>query len=179
LFAPAEFDDVHQRARPAGRAAESLSLCGLRRQVVSVTETNPYMKRYFATRQRLKVGLVVAGAVAGAVVGVALTVLGKIVAGAPPATMSNYVWNTVAFAMFGALIGPIVTWSALRRVPLWRTVVEPLIAGVAGAAIGVAVGSPALFLALIPVGIGAAAARLGFVYREKRLAYHLKDGGAV
>ena len=144
-----------------------------------MTETNPYMKRYFATRRRLKVGVVVAGAATGAVVGVALTVMGKVVAGAPLATMSNFVWNMVAFGMFGAVIGPIVTWSALRRVPLWRTVVEPLIAGVAGAAIGVAVGSPVLFLALVPVGIGAAVARLGFVYREKHPAYHLNDGGAV
>jgi len=141
--------------------------------------SNPYLKRFFATRRRLKVGLVIAGAVSGAIVGAAITVLGRIVAGAPPATLMNFVINLCWFGLFGAIIGPIVTWSALRRVPLWRTVLEPLVAGVCGAAIGVAVGSPVLFLALVPVAIGVAAARLGFAYREKHPAYHLTDGGAV
>ena len=139
-------------------------------------ETNPYMQQYFATRWRLRFGLIIAGVVGGAIVGAALTILGKIVTGAPPATIPNYVWNIVAFGLFGAVIGPIVTWSALRRVPLWRTMIEPVVAGVAGAAIGVAIGSPALFLALVPVGIIAAVTRLGFVYREKSLAYQLNDG---
>ena len=139
-------------------------------------ETNPYMQQYFATRWRLRLGLIIAGVVGGAIVGAALTILGKIVTGAPPATIPNYVWNIVAFGLFGAVIGPIVTWSALRRVPLWRTMIEPVVAGVAGAAIGVAVGSPVLFLALLPVGIIAAVTRLGFVYREKSLAYQLNDG---
>ena len=139
-------------------------------------ETNPYMQQYFATRRRLKWGLVITGIVSGAIVGMALTVLGKIVTEAPPATFPNYVWNMVAFGLFGAIIGPIVTWSALRRVPLWRAMLEPVVAGVAGAAIGVAIGSEALFLALVPVGIIAAVTRLGFVYREKSLAYQLNDG---
>lgn len=144
-----------------------------------VTSTNPYMKRFFATRRRLKVALVTTGAASGAIVGAALTVLGKIVAGAPAATLPNYVWNMLWFGLFGAIIGPIVTWSALRRVPLWRTVLEPLVAGVAGAAIGVAAGSGVLFLALVPVGIAASVLRLGLVYRQKRPAYHLKDGGGA
>jgi len=55
--------------------------------------SNPYLKRFFATRRRLKVGLVIAGAVSGAIVGAAITVLGRIVAGAPPATLMNYVIN--------------------------------------------------------------------------------------
>ena len=139
-------------------------------------ETNPYMQQYFATRWRLRLGLIIAGVVGGAIVGAALTILGKIVTGAPPATIPNYVWNIVAFGLFGAVIGPIVTWSALRRVPLWRTMFEPVVAGVAGAAIGVAIGSEALFLALVPVGIIAAVTRLGFVYSEKRSAYHLDNG---
>jgi hypothetical protein len=130
------------------------------------------MRRYFATRRNLKVGLVIAGAVGGAVVGTALTVLGKIVADAPPATLSNYLINIAWLAVFGAVIGPAVTWTALQRVPLWRTVLEPLLAGIAGAAIGVALGSPVLFLALVPIGIGAAATRLGFVYREKQPSYY-------
>ena len=139
-------------------------------------ESNPYMRRYFATRWRLRLGLIVAGVVGGTIVGAALTILGKIVTGAPPATLSNYVINLWWFGLFGAIIGPIVTWSALRRVPLWRTMLEPVVAGVAGAAIGVAIGSPVLFLALIPFGIIGAVTRLGFVYSEKRSAYQLDDG---
>lgn len=139
-------------------------------------ETNPYMQKYFATRWRLRLGLIFAGVAGGAIVGAALTILGKIVTGAPPATLSNYAINLWWFGLFGAMIGPIVTWTALRRVPLWRTMIEPVVAGVAGAAIGVAVGSPVLFLALLPVGIIAAVTRLGFVYREKSLAYQLNDG---
>jgi hypothetical protein len=66
-----------------------------------VIETNPYMRRYFAMRWRLRIGLIVAGAVAGALVGAALTVLGKIVAGAPPAIMQNYLWNMRISGLFG------------------------------------------------------------------------------
>jgi MFS family permease len=132
-----------------------------------MAESNPYLKRFYATRQRLKTGLVVVGLVCGAVVGIAMTILGKIVAGAPPATLSNYLINIAWLAAFGAVIGPVVTWTALRRVPLWRTVVEPLLAGIAGGAIGVALGSGWLFLALVPIGVGAAATRLGYAYREK------------
>ena len=139
-------------------------------------ESNPYLKRFFATRQRLKTGLIVAGFVGGAIVGAVITVLGKIVAGAPPATLSNYLINIAWFSAFGAVIGPVVIWTALRRVPLWRTVLEPLVAGITGAAIGVALGSPALFLALIPIGVGAAATRLGFAYRERKPSFHLRDG---
>lgn len=130
-------------------------------------ESNPYLRRFYSTRWNLRVGLVVAGLLAGAAVGAVLTPLGKIATGAPPATLSNYLINIRWFAMFGAVIGPFVTWHALRRVPLWRTVLEPLAAGLAGAAVGVAVGPPWLFLALVPIGIGAAATRLGFAYREK------------
>lgn len=153
-------------------------LAGLEYQEVRVAAANVYLRRYFATRRRLAVGLVIAGAISGAVVGAAITVLGKIVAGAPPATLPNYLINMGWFGLFGAVLSPIVIWSALRRVPLWRTVVEPLVAGVGGAAIGVAMGSPVLFLGLIPVGIGAAVARLSFAYREKYPAYHITDGSA-
>jgi uncharacterized membrane protein HdeD (DUF308 family) len=114
---------------------------------------------YFATRRNLKVGLAVAGVVAGAVFGVALTVLGKIVAGAPPATLANYAWNAGFFGVMAGVISPLVTWSALRRAPLWRTVVEPLVLAVAGAATSVALASPVLLLVLPPIGLA-----LGFAH---------------
>ena len=118
-------------------------------------------------RRRITLGLVVAGAVAGALIGVALTVLGKIVAGAPPATFENYRWNAIAFAAIAAGVTPLVTWSALRRVPFWRAVAEPLLGGVAGAAIGALLGSGAAFLLLAPIGAAAAVARLELTHRAR------------
>jgi hypothetical protein len=139
--------------------------------------SNPYLVRYFATRRRLTVGLVTAGATAGALGGAALTVLGKIVAGAPPATIPNYVWNMATFGLIGAALGPIVTWSALRHVPLWRTVAEPLVAGIAAAGVGVLVGSGTAFLVLAPLGVGAACWRLSHSYRNTSVPQRLLDDG--
>jgi hypothetical protein len=68
---------------------------------VRLAASNPYLKRFFATRRRLKVGLVLASAVSGAIVGAATAVLGKIVAGASPATLMNYVINLCRFGLFG------------------------------------------------------------------------------
>lgn len=123
-----------------------------------------------STRRWITVGLVVGGAVAGAAFGVLLTPLGKIVAGAPPADFANYVVNARAFGVMGAVVGPAATWSALRHVPLWRTVVEPTVGAVLGAGIGVLAGSSALFLGLVPAGAVLAAARLGFAHCGRTLA---------
>jgi hypothetical protein len=115
----------------------------------------------------LKIGLAVAGAIAGAVIGVVITVVGKVVAEAPPATLANYARNMIAFGGIGAITGPLVTWSALRRVPLWRTVVEPLVGAAAGAVIGMFAGPVVTFLILAPVGAALAVGRLAYVYRER------------
>jgi hypothetical protein len=112
-------------------------------------------------------GLGIGGAVAGAVAGLALTPLGKIVAGAPPADLANYVWNACAFGIMGAVMAPAVIWSSLRRVPLWRTITEPLIGAVVGMGAGVLLGSGALFLLLIPAGAAAAVARLHLTHRPR------------
>lgn len=122
---------------------------------------------YFATRRWLKVALVVAGIGSGAVFGLVLTVFGKIVAGAPPATAANYLWNAAVFGALGGIVSPVVAWSALRRVPLWRTVAEPLALAVAGGAAGVLVGSAVLFLALPPVGLVAGFIRLSRAYPQE------------
>jgi hypothetical protein len=123
----------------------------------------PIFNPYFTARRQLTVGLVTAGVIAGSVFGLALTVFGKIVAGAPPATAANYAWNAAVFGALAGLVSPIVTWSALRRVPLWRTVAEPLALAVAGGAVGVLAASPILFLALPP-----AALIIGFVRLNRR-----------
>ncbi len=121
------------------------------------------------TRRWITFGLALGGAVAGAGIGVVLTILGKIVAGAPPADAANYIWNAGVFAALGAGVAPLVTWSALRSVPLWRTVAEPLAGSILGAAVGVLLGSGVAFLVLAPLGGLAAVARLHRAYRPRAL----------
>jgi len=130
------------------------------------------MSEFLTFKSRLQLGLMLAGGIAGAIAGCALTVFGKIIAGAPPATLADYVWNMAQCGVLAAVISPLVTWSALRRAPLWRTVVEPLAAGIAGAAAGVLLGSAAVFLLLTPLGMAAAMLRLGHRYREQPLLRH-------
>jgi hypothetical protein len=119
-----------------------------------------------STRRWLKVGLAVGGAVAGALFGIVLTRLGKIVADAPPATLANYAWNATVFGVLAGVVSPIVSWSSLRRVPLWRTLVEPLGYAVAGGALAVVVGAGALLLVLPLAGLVLGFARLARRYRE-------------
>jgi predicted transporter len=116
-----------------------------------------------STRRWLKVGLAVGGAVAGAAFGVVLTRLGKIVAGAPPATLANYAWNAAVFGVVAGIVSPVVSWSVLRRAPLWRTVIEPLAFAVAGGAAAVILGAPVLLFVLPPAGLV-----LGFVRLQRR-----------
>ncbi len=123
----------------------------------------------FATRRWLKLGLVISGVVAGIGFGIVLTRLGKIVTGAPPATLANYAWNAALFGVIAGIVSPIVSWSELRRAPLWRTVLEPLAYALAGGAAAVVVGSGALLLALPPLG-------LAFGYL--RLHHRYPDGAA-
>ena len=119
----------------------------------------------FATRRWLKFGLAIGGALAGAAFGVVLTRVGKVVAGAEPATVGEYAWNAAVFAVIAGVVSPIVTWSALRRAPLWRTIVEPLGYAVAGGAAVVVIGVPWLLLVLPPVGL-----TFGFVRLARRYA---------
>ena len=128
----------------------------------------PLLQPEYATRRWLKVGLVVSGALAGAVFGVILTRLGKIVAGAPPADFANYAWNAMVFGVMAAIVSPLVTWSALRRAPLWRTIVEPLSYALAGGAAAVVLGIGSLILILPPVGLAFGFMRLQQRYPDKR-----------
>jgi hypothetical protein len=128
------------------------------------------ISRSSATVRWLAVGIPVAGAVAGALFGMVLTPLGKIIGGAPPADLRNYVWNAAAFGIMAAVVSPIVTWSALRRVPLWRTVAEPLTLAVAGGVVAALAGSGVLLLALPPVGLVAGFAWLVRRYPSEPLA---------
>ena len=134
-----------------GLAAEAQHVRWL---ATSSTETTmPLLDPYFATRRWLRVALIVSGTLAGAVFGVILTRLGKIVTGAPPATTVNYIWNAAVFGLLAGVLSPLITWSVLRRVPLWRTVVEPLVWASAAGMAAIVVGIPAFILILPPAGL--------------------------
>lgn len=135
--------------------------------------------KLFTTRRMLQLSLVVAGAASGAVFGVILTRLGKIAAGAPPATLDNYLWNAAVFGVMAGVLSPLITWSTLRRAPLWRTVAEPLVAAVAGGCAAVIVGVPALILLLPPVGLALGLANLKRRYPDPQVEATLERGEGV
>lgn len=128
------------------------------------------------TRRWLQVGLVVAGAIAGGVFGLVLTRIGKLATDAPPATLENYLWNAAVMGVLAAVVSPIVTWHELRRVPLWRTIAEPLTAAVAGGCAAVVLGVPVLILVLPPVGLGLGYMNLRRRYPEPELDGRLMSG---
>jgi len=107
----------------------------------------------------------------GAVSGVVLTYLGNVISGYPTTPgIDVYTWNVGVMAGLGAVFGPPLAWTALRRVPLWKTLLEPAIAGIL-ASVGAMLFLPEfLFPLLVPASILAAGARLSFVYRDR-------DGG--
>lgn len=124
---------------------------------------------YSATRRWLKLGLILAGVVAGATFGLLMTRLGKLAAGAPPATLANYVWNAAVLGTIAGVVSPLISWSALRQAPLWRTIVEPLLYAAAGASAAVIVGVPVLILVLPPAGLALGFVRLHHRYPERTM----------
>jgi len=119
---------------------------------------------------RVNLLLMVLGAVVGIVAAVPLTWFGKFISGAPDAaTAANYLWNMRAFGIMGAVFGPVLAWSALRRVPLWRAALEPAAGAVVGASLGMMLGSGASFLLLAAGGVTAAAWRLNHAHRDRAL----------
>jgi hypothetical protein len=126
------------------------------------------------TRSALIVTGVLAGlgAVGGAAAALILTFVGDLVSGAPGTPgVSIYRWNVGAFALVGAVFGPLTAWSALRRAPLWRTIVEPACAGVAGTVVGILL-APGWLAAVIPASIAAAVLRLGYAHRLSEATPH-------
>ena len=106
------------------------------------------------------------GAASGALAGVVLTFLGNVISGSPitPGVIT-YSWNVGVFAVFGAVFGPPMAWSMLRRVPLWRTLAEPALGGVIGSVIAMVV-APALFPVIVPAAIVGSAWRLNRAYKD-------------
>lgn len=117
---------------------------------------------------RINLVLAVIGAVVGALAAIPLTWVGKVLSGAPPADLANYLWNMRVFGIMGALFGPMLAWSSLRHVPLWRAALEPAIGALVGAALGMATGSGALFLLGAAAGLALPAWRLNRLYRHRQ-----------
>lgn len=105
------------------------------------------------------------GALGGAIAAVALTYLGNIISGAPftPGVVV-YRWNISIFAVLGAVFSPMLAWSMLRHVPLWRTVAEPALAGI-GSTLVAALFAPSFFPVIVPTAILLSAMRLKRAFR--------------
>lgn len=73
------------------------------------------------------------GAVVGALSAVALSFLATAVANATtPVGHVEYYYGPTGFAIVGAVGTPALTWLLMRRVPLWRAILEPAVGGVLG-----------------------------------------------
>jgi hypothetical protein len=151
---------------PASRILNQLPAAELGRQPAQRHHMMKLLDPYSSTRRWLKVGLATSGALAGATFGIALTRLGKIITDAPPATVENYAWNAAVFGLVAAVVSPVVSWSMLRRAPLWRTVAEPLGYAVLGGGAAVFLGVPMLLIALPPAGLVFGFARLRHRYPD-------------
>ena len=106
----------------------------------------PIARRYLVTYS-----LAGMGAVMGAVVGAALTLVSYALVGILQVPEAEYfIHNATSFAILGALIAPIGSWLALRRVPLWRAICEPTLVGVVAAAATIGLGG--LTSLVLPAG---------------------------
>lgn len=118
---------------------------------------------------RLKITstLVGIGALGGAAAGLALTYLGNVISGyhITPG-LGVYAWNMGIMGGLGAVFGPPLAWTLLRRVPLWRTLTEPALAGIGGSVVAMLL-APSLFPILVPGAILASAVRLRYAYRDQ------------
>ena len=110
------------------------------------------------------------GLIFGALTAIALTYLGNRIAGAAhPPSVVVYRWNVTVFAIMGAVFSPVLAWSMLRNVPLWRTVAEPALVGLASTVLCF-VTAPMLFPVVVPGAIVLSAFRLSRAY--ERAATH-------
>lgn len=116
---------------------------------------------------RITIVLAVLGAIVGGLVAIPVTWLGKVISEAPdPATMANYLWNMRTLGIMGAIFGPMLAWSSMRRVPLWRAALEPGLGALVGAVLGMMTGVESLFLLGTVCGVWLPAWRLRRVYRD-------------
>jgi hypothetical protein len=74
-------------------------------------------------------------------------------------------------AVLGGVLGPLVAWTALRHVPLWRLLLEPAVGTVPGALIGWSIPHPIGVPRLIVfplIGMAVAALRLRYSFPVRR-----------
>ena len=123
--------------------------------------------RHLIDRLEVTVVLAAIGAAYGAMAAGLLTFLANGVAGtAIMPGVIRYSFNVAAFALCGATFGPVLAWTMLRRVPLWRTLAEPALGGVVGALLALVV-APPLFPAIVPATMLGSAWRLRYEYRNR------------
>jgi MFS family permease len=119
-----------------------------------------------AIRLKITSALAGIGAGGGATAGLVLTYLGNVISGYPITPgIGVYAWNMGIMAGLGAVFGPPLAWTILRRVPLWRTLTEPALAGIAGSVLAMLL-APPLFPILVPGAILGSAIRLKYAYAE-------------
>ena len=115
----------------------------------------------FAALLRVNLLLALLGAVMGALVAIPFTWIGHFVTQAPwPLTITSYTFNMLPFGIMGACFGPVLAWSALRRVPLWRAALEPALGCLIGGTVGLVFVSVPLMYFLALGGSFLAARRL-------------------
>ena len=134
----------------------------------SETESFPGVPGRRGGLVRLKITSALAGlgAMGGAVSGLVLTYLGNVISGYPiTPSLGVYAWNAGIMAGLGAVFGPPLVWTMLRRVPLWRTFAEPALAGIVGSGVAMFL-PPPLFPIIVPGAIFASAGCLAYVYRD-------------
>lgn len=86
-------------------------------------------------------GLVLAGAISGALSGVLAIEAAVLIFLQTFATLKMVGASSAIGALFGAVVAPVLAWSALRRVPLGRAIAGIAVGAGLGGAIGVLVGA--------------------------------------
>jgi hypothetical protein len=109
------------------------------------------------------------GAVTGAAVGAALTLCSSLLFGLPRLPGTEYfLYNMTSFAGLGAVSAPLIAWLGLRRVPLWRAVLEPASVVLVAGLITIGLGVFLPIMALPTVALFASAWRLRRAYAPSR-----------
>jgi hypothetical protein len=118
----------------------------------------------------------VLGALGGAVGGVVLAIVISLVGGIrgtlfPGDDLLRSIIEFSGFASifgaaYGVILGPILSWTLMKRVPLWRAVSETALAAALGVGVSMAMPSLGLSIFLFPVFTAVLAAlRLRFTHR--------------
>lgn len=110
---------------------------------------------------RVAVGLALAGAAVGAVCGfltLAPMAIQRVLRPTPDDVFVS-VWDLAPWAVgsgavLGAVLGPILAFSLLRPIPLWRAVLQPAVGTVVGSLIGWVVAFRQSTPGLAPIFIG-------------------------